>query len=511
MSMQPPPSASAPAPAPLAGTGGSAATSALEVPDWGNQASVFQTRQPAFWLFSGLLAVTGVIWLGRELELLRIAPTAWLLSIFLLALYAVPVFAIIYFLDLFEREPISLVAAALLWGGVVSIALAGPTNTAWLQILQKTMGPQFAAEWGPALIGPSVEESLKFIGIIVIWLIARSEIDDIFDGFVYGAMIGLGFTVVEDVHYFIRFVAQAGQGAGEIGPVLEGYFIRVIAGGLYTHVLFTGIAGMGFAYYLTRHDQPRDRRLMFAVGAFALAVFAHFIWNSPLLASILGNDPGPINWILYTAVKGMPFFIFLVVMVRLAHQREQRWFQTAVARHIGTDALGPEDVRTLSDIRARRAARRDMRRRKGPEGERLVGRLQSAQLSLAMMATRTGTTDADIERQVGIIRDIRADIVKLPDAPQAVLPSTGAVLGGGAAAGSAAASTSAAGPAWAPTHAAPADGLQSWDQPDASRPMTPLAAGLELVVVQRVGDWAQVRAVNGWTGWVDARRLLARD
>ena len=69
--------------------------------------------------------------------------------------------------------------------------------------------------------------------------------------------------------------------------------------------------------------------------------------------------------------------------------------------------------------------------------------------------------------------------------------------------------TAAAAP-WAPTHLAPPDGLQSWDQPDASRTMTPLAPGLELLVVQRVGDWAQVRAINSWTGWVDARRLVAK-
>jgi SH3-like domain-containing protein len=37
-----------------------------------------------------------------------------------------------------------------------------------------------------------------------------------------------------------------------------------------------------------------------------------------------------------------------------------------------------------------------------------------------------------------------------------------------------------------------------------------LNAGLELQLLQQVGDWAQVRASNGWTGWVDARRLLPR-
>jgi RsiW-degrading membrane proteinase PrsW (M82 family) len=483
-------------------------TTTLEVPDWGNQTSVFQTRQPAFWFLAAVLVVTGIIWLARELELLQVAPTAWLLSIALLALYAVPVFAAIYFLDLFEREPISLLAAAIIWGGVVSIALAAPTNTAWLEILQKTFGPQFAADWGPALIGPSVEESLKFLGIVTIWLIARSEIDDVFDGFVYGALIGLGFAIIENLHYFIRFVANAGAG-GEFGAVLEGFFVRVIASGPYTHVLFTGIAGMGFAYYLTRLDQPRQRRLLFAIGGFALAVFAHFIWNSPLLGFLLGDDPGLINWILYTAVKGLPFFIFLLLMVRLASTRERRWFERAVAGHVGGDALSVEDVKTLSDIRTRRRARKDMGRRKGPEGERLAGRLQSAQLSLAMLSTRTGTTQADLDRQIDYIRGIRADLAKLPDVPAAVLPTTGAAVAAARTAGPALAPAAAA-PAFAPTHLAPPDGLQSWDQPDASRPMTPLAPGLELVVVQRIGDWAQVRAVNSWSGWVDARRLVPR-
>ena len=97
--------------------------------------------------------------------------------------------------------------------------------------------------------------------------------------------------------------------------------------------------------------------------------------------------------------------------------------------------------------------------------------------------------------------------------PQAVLPTPAAGAALAAAPGAAPAAIPGApppAPAWAPTHLAPPDGLQSWDQPDGSRPMTPLAPGLELVVVQQVGDWAQVRAVNGWTGYVDARRLVAK-
>jgi hypothetical protein len=65
--------------------------------------------------------------------------------------------------------------------------------------------------------------------------------------------------------------------------------------------------------------------------------------------------------------------------------------------------------------------------------------------------------------------------------------------------------------AWLPTHSVPSGGMAAWDSPDASRqPVVPLMPGLDVVVEQRSGDWALVRDANGWTGWVDARALVAR-
>jgi SH3-like domain-containing protein len=40
--------------------------------------------------------------------------------------------------------------------------------------------------------------------------------------------------------------------------------------------------------------------------------------------------------------------------------------------------------------------------------------------------------------------------------------------------------------------------------------MAQLAEQLELVVEASAGAWAQVRAVNGWRGWVDSRLLYRR-
>jgi Bacterial SH3 domain len=62
--------------------------------------------------------------------------------------------------------------------------------------------------------------------------------------------------------------------------------------------------------------------------------------------------------------------------------------------------------------------------------------------------------------------------------------------------------------AFTPTHRVPAAGLPSWTGPDPSAEVGPtLEAGLPLQVVERRAAWAQVRASNGWTGWVDARKL----
>jgi hypothetical protein len=63
---------------------------------------------------------------------------------------------------------------------------------------------------------------------------------------------------------------------------------------------------------------------------------------------------------------------------------------------------------------------------------------------------------------------------------------------------------------FAPTHRAPAQGLASWQIPDPAGPQTLLAGNLDLEIVARVADWAQVRASNGWTGWVDGRRLVSK-
>jgi hypothetical protein len=211
------------------------------------------------------------------------------------------------------------------------------------------------------------------------------------DGFVYGAMVGLGFAVVENVFYFV------GQFGGQPAGVLGGFFVRVLASGLYGHVLYTGLTGMGIAWFVTRTDQRLGRRLLVAGGLCLVAVLAHFLWNSPLLNLFPTGDLSPLQQLvaipLAAAVKGVPFLVLVVLLVGLARRQERRWLEAAAAGELGGPALTVEELAVLEQPRRRWRARRALRRRSGRRAAALLKCLQRQQLSLAMLHTRLGDED----------------------------------------------------------------------------------------------------------------------
>lgn len=67
----------------------------------------------------------------------------------------------------------------------------------------------------------------------------------------------------------------------------------------------------------------------------------------------------------------------------------------------------------------------------------------------------------------------------------------------------------AAATGWTSTHSVPEEGLPAWGSPDPSGAVVAdLDPRLPVRVVGTRGEWAQVEASNGWTGWVDGRRLV---
>jgi len=386
-----------------------------------HQAHFFQPRLPAFWLYVAVVALTGVVAVGEQNLFREMSPVGWALSWGLVILYAAPVAVLVYLLDLYEREPISLLIAAFVWGAVAATTLASIGNAGWGIVVARLAGPEFASRWTAALTAPFVEETLKGVGVVLIVLIARDEVDDVMDGFVYGALCGLGFTVVEDVFYFIAVFG------GDVGGVLRGFFVRVIASGLYSHVLYTGLVGMAIAIVTTRREERSLRgRLMLAGLLAGAAVFGHFLWNSPILEFFPAQPWHGADWLLIpvaTAVKGLPLLLFVVLAIRLAGAREHRWLHETLASELDTDAVTPQELAILESPRLRFHARRELQRRAGDRAAKLLKRLQREQVNLAMIRSRVATEDDPaLLRQRALCRSLRDALEAIPGASFALQP-----------------------------------------------------------------------------------------
>jgi RsiW-degrading membrane proteinase PrsW (M82 family) len=381
---------------------------------WSTQGRLFRLRDPAFLLYASIVVVTGVLAVQQQQVFRGISPSGWALSWVMLAVYAAPVFIAIYALDLYEREPLPLLLGAFVWGAVAATTLAGYANEGWGVVVARLGGPEFAARWTAALTAPVVEETLKAVGIVLLALIATDEFDDMLDGFVYGAVCGLGFAIVEDVFYFV------GVFGGTPGGVLAGFWVRVVSSGFYGHVLYTGLTGMGIAYVVSRRGERLGRRLLVAAGLFAVSLAGHFLWNSPFLDLFPAEVHGVADLLripFAAAVKGLPLLVFVVVLVRLAHRRERRWLEMALAAEVGQEGITADELTILSDPGARRRARRDMRDRAGEGAARLLKRLQKEQVNLAMARARAkDADDPELVRQRRYCKSIRDALAAMPGA-----------------------------------------------------------------------------------------------
>ena len=456
-------------------------------PRWGIQTGLIQPRLPAFWLFVVSISVGVVYALLFHLLAVFTAPAGWVLSILLMLLFVVPVALVVRWLDQYEREPRSMVVGAFLWGLLVVPLFAGLGNDTWGVVITRVFGGEFSYDWSAALTAPVIEETYKYLGVVLLFLIARYEFDDLIDGFVYGALVGLGFAVSEDIFYFIF------QFGGDIPSVIEGFYVRVIASGVYGHVTFTGISAIGLAYFVSRRgEQPFSRRFLVAAGLLLTAMAAHFIWNSPFLGSL------PI--LLYGLVKGLPFLIFLVVLVILARRREHAALADLLASEVGRAGLTEREVELLRNRLARREATRVAAGSGGAEAKLALRRLLRADVKLAMSASAVDSVDdARLIQEREQARAIRGPLLGLPGVAAAFGLTAEQV-------------TEVQRPLTAPFVAERLVGTMgawAWATPNQQDPTrTGIGPNLPLQVVEQRGDWLLVRSKSGWFGWTGAPYLV---
>lgn len=129
----------------------------------------------------------------------------------------------INWLDRHEKEPRRLLILVFLWGAVPALILAIVAQlildipTSWI-LVEGSLESELV---GGSLWAPITEEITKGLGVLLVLLLARREMDSVLDGIVYGAVAGLGFAFTENLLYFGASLAEEGWGSWAFVVVLR--------------------------------------------------------------------------------------------------------------------------------------------------------------------------------------------------------------------------------------------------------------------------------------------------
>ncbi|HEX7450682.1 MAG TPA: PrsW family intramembrane metalloprotease [Polyangiaceae bacterium] len=237
----------------------------------------------------------------------------WFLAFLVIAPTVFVYFLIIKGMDRYEPEPFWLLTVAFFWGAVVATLMAIVMNQVGEGVLVVALGaPQTSAivqSSTASFVAPLVEESCKGSGLLVLWLVSAlwlHEVDGALDGAIYGGVIGLGFTLTEDVLYVGSAGAQGGAAA-----FTALYLVRTVAAGL-SHASFTAMTGLGVG--VASETTSPGLKLFAPVAGWMAAVGLHFVHN--FLVTFLNE--GGVGLVLKFLVFWTFDLLFFLLVISLA-------------------------------------------------------------------------------------------------------------------------------------------------------------------------------------------------
>ncbi|MDR7543565.1 MAG: PrsW family intramembrane metalloprotease [Armatimonadota bacterium] len=366
-------------------------------------------------VYAGLGVLFFFFGMGTLIVFLHTAPLSALLLCTVAAILPVPIYAaVILWLDRHEKEPTSLLLAAFFWGAIVATFISLLLNTGAGVILRAMWGPRWATVLTPSIVAPVVEESSKGLALLLLFLAARGEFNNLIDGLVYGGLVGLGFAMTENVLYFARAYTQGGiAGLGLI------FIMRVILSG-FIHPLFTGAIGAGLGY--AREAPGALTKVGAPLLGYACGMLGHALWNATAsLFDLAGVRPHPLVAVFVivpamSVVLALPALVLLVWLAVAGWKREVRIIREQLRDEIGRKVVTEGELAVLGDARARSSMLTRTLIRQGPGAWMALRQLYELQVDLAfrkwhaargekLTSFQQATTEDEYRQRIGRIRD----------------------------------------------------------------------------------------------------------
>jgi RsiW-degrading membrane proteinase PrsW (M82 family) len=302
----------------------------------GNDASLTQGERllrnaivqvpPRMWLWLSLFAASH--FLGFPVAL------AFIAAIFA-ALFFV---SIVWQVDVYEEEPWRLIERTFFWGAVPAVMLAmigelvldgsarflvGSTQTKWIEA---------------GLVAPVVEELCK--GVVLVNLLRRhsEEFDGMLDGLLYGALVGLGFSMTENITYYL---------AAEPGHLNALITVRGVLFGM-NHACFSACFGFGLG--LAADATTPGLRRWAPIAGLVAGVGLHMANN--FIAMTQGAPPQ----LAALGLGGGALFIWFR-LVGFARAREAQWIKKELTDEVRRGVMTAEEAAAISDVQMRKATR----------------------------------------------------------------------------------------------------------------------------------------------------------
>ena len=283
----------------------------------------------------------------------------WLISLLAAAVPVLFYVWLIYWVDRYEKEPWWLLAAAFLWGAIPAALLALIFNTALSLPLYALLNPGPAELLSGGFFAPIIEEIAKGLILILIFVLWRQELDSPLDGLVYGALVGMGFAMVEKILYYQSAFAAGGQTVWNSTVLIRGVIFGL------SHAFYTSLTGLGIA--LARLSPSRPVRILAPLLGLGAAIFFHALHN----VTMFGGTA-------LSFLAGLTFdwggVLLTVVIIVLVLARERQWMQHYLADEVTQGTLTADEYALVRSAAARNRRRLGLLLSDGPNAWRRSGR-----------------------------------------------------------------------------------------------------------------------------------------
>ncbi len=251
----------------------------------------------------------------------------------------------VYWLDRYEKEPRMLLGGVFVWGAVIAAGVAFVVNTGLGIGVYLFTQSEIATELTTgSLIAPIVEETLKGLAVLLVFLIFPREFDSILDGIVYAAIVALGFAATENAFYIYNYgYLEDGMG-GIFGMVI----VRVLLVG-WQHPFYTAFIGIGLA--LARLNRSWAVRLGAPLIGWLVAVSLHALHNG--MASLLQGAAGRAVGLLWDWSGWVLMFAFILFMIN----RERQTLRSALREEVDLGIISPGQYNTACSAWSQTGAR----------------------------------------------------------------------------------------------------------------------------------------------------------